>query len=116
VLQKRSGFGMLGGADIFTASVGGVKLHEPAADLAVALAMVSSAQDRGVPPDLIALGEVGLTGEIRSVSGIERRLAAAARLGFRRALVPRLSGLIPEGMTVIEATDLNAAIANMYDG
>ncbi|WP_045879438.1 DNA repair protein RadA [Pseudofrankia sp. DC12] len=116
VLQKRSGFGMLGGADIFTASVGGVRLHEPAADLAVALAMVSSAQDRPVPPDLIALGEVGLTGEIRAVSGVERRLAAAARLGFRRALVPRMSGMIPDGMTVTEATDLNTAIANMYNG
>jgi len=115
VLQKRSGFGMLGGADIFTASIGGVRLHEPAADLAVALAMVSSAQDRPVPPDLIALGEVGLTGEVRAVSGVERRLAAAARLGFRRALVPRLSGMIPEGMAVTEVTDLNTAITNMYD-
>jgi DNA repair protein RadA/Sms len=76
--------------------------------------MVSSAQDRPVPPDLVALGEVGLTGEIRSVSGVERRLAAAARLGFRRALVPRLSGMVPDGMTVTEATDLNTAIAKMY--
>ncbi|MBL7496199.1 DNA repair protein RadA [Frankia sp. CNm7] len=116
VLQKRAGFAMLGGSDIFTASIGGVRLHEPAADLAVALAMVSSAQERAVPPDLIALGEVGLTGEIRAVSGVERRLAAAARLGFRRALVPRLSGMTPEGMTVTEVTDVNTAISNMYVG
>ncbi|MDT3441717.1 MULTISPECIES: DNA repair protein RadA [unclassified Pseudofrankia] len=116
VLQKRSGFSSLGASDIFTASVGGVRLYEPASDLAVALAMVSSAQERAIPPDLIALGEVGLTGEIRSVSGVERRLAAASRLGFRRALVPRLSGMTPEGMTVTEVTDLPTAISKMYAG
>jgi DNA repair protein RadA/Sms len=96
--------------------VGGVRLHEPASDLAVALAMVSSAQDRAIPPDLVALGEVGLTGEIRAVSGVERRLAAAARLGFRRALVPRLSGMTPDGMTVTEVTDLPTALREMYAG
>lgn len=116
VLQKRSGFTSLGGSDIFAASVGGVRLYEPASDLAVALAMVSSVQERAIPPDLIALGEVGLTGEIRAVSGVERRLAAAARLGFRRALVPRLSGMTPEGMTVTEVTDLPTAIGEMYAG
>jgi len=116
VLQKRSGFSTLGASDIFAASVGGVRLHEPASDLAVALAMVSSAQDRAIPPDLVALGEVGLTGEIRAVSGVERRLAAAARLGFRRALVPRLSGMTPDGMTVTEVTDLPTALREMYAG
>ena len=114
VLQKRAGFTNLGGCDIFTATVGGVRLIEPASDLAVALAMVSSTRDLAIPPDLVALGEVGLTGEVRSVSGVERRLAAAARLGFRRALVPRLSGMTPEGMTVTEVTDLTTAIDDVF--
>jgi DNA repair protein RadA/Sms len=62
-------------------------VHEPAVDLGLALAMVSSHRDRPVPADIVALGEVGLSGELRSVSQLERRLAEAERLGFKRCLL-----------------------------
>ncbi|MBX6390785.1 MAG: DNA repair protein RadA [Frankia sp.] len=111
VLQKRTpAYRDLSRCDIYAATVGGVRLTEPAADLAVALAMVSSRDDQPLPSDLVAIGEVGLTGEIRPVNGVDRRLAAAARLGFRRALVPRHSGLAPESMTVVEVGDIGQAI------
>ncbi|WP_154675374.1 DNA repair protein RadA [Parafrankia elaeagni] len=104
-----------GRADVYTATVGGVRLAEPAADLAVALATVSAARDHPLPGDLVAIGEVGLAGEVRSVGAVRQRLAAAARLGFRRALVPTGSGEAPEGLVVQEVPDLIAAIAHMYD-
>jgi DNA repair protein RadA/Sms len=115
VVERRAKIGF-GRSDIYTATVGGVRLVEPAADLAIALATVSASTDRPLPADLVAIGEVGLAGEVRTVGGVERRLAAAARLGFRRALVPPLSGLAPEGMSVIEVPDLPTAIARMYAG
>jgi DNA repair protein RadA/Sms len=73
---------------VFAATAGGVRITEPAADLAVCLALASAARDRQVPSDLITIGEVGLGGEVRPVPQLPRRLAEAARLGFRRALVP----------------------------
>lgn len=104
-----------GRADVYAATVGGVRLAEPAADLAVALATVSAARDRPLPADLVAIGEVGLAGEVRVVGAVRQRLAAAARLGFRRALVPSGSGEAPEGLKVMEVPDLIAAIASMHD-
>ncbi|CAO5191104.1 DNA repair protein [Frankia sp. AiPs1] len=95
VVERRVGI-RLGRSDVYTATVGGVRLAEPAADLATALAVVSAMRDRPLPDDLIALGEVGLAGEVRAVGGVPRRLAAAARLGFRRALVP--AGSLPSGL------------------
>ena len=87
VLDKRARVS-LAGHDVFAATAGGVRLTEPAADLAVFLALASAARDRQVPADLAAFGEVGLGGEVRPVPQLVRRLAEAARLGFRRALVP----------------------------
>ncbi len=87
VLQRRAGI-QLGRQDIYAATVGGVRLTEPAIDLAVALALASARSDLGVPGDLVAIGEVGLAGEVRGVPGVARRLAEAERMGFRRALVP----------------------------
>jgi DNA repair protein RadA/Sms len=104
----------LGKADVYAATVGGVRISEPAADLAVALATVSAVHDRPIPPDLIAAGEVGLAGEVRPVGAVRRRLAAAARLGFRRALVPPGSGPAPEGMVLLEVGDLAHAMHQMY--
>jgi len=74
--------------DVFAATVGGVRITEPAADLAVALAVASAARDAALPTDLVAIGEVGLAGEVRPVRAVPRRLAEAARLGFHQALVP----------------------------
>jgi DNA repair protein RadA/Sms len=87
VLERRARIG-LAGNDVFAATAGGVRITEPAADLAVCLALASAARDRQVPSDLVTFGEVGLGGEVRPVPQLPRRLAEAARLGFRRALVP----------------------------
>jgi len=100
-------------ADCYVSTVGGVKVSEPAADLAIALAMAGSVSDRAFPPGTVALGEVGLAGEIREVTGLPRRLAEAARLGFRRAVVP--AGALGSGptlapMEVIEVADIRQAV------
>ncbi len=103
-------------ADCYVSTVGGVRLTEPAADLAVALSMASSVADRALPRGTIALGEVGLAGEIRPVTGVPRRLAEAARLGFARAVVPGGSlggGPTPAGMQVVEVTDIRSAVRLM---
>ncbi len=78
----------IGRCDVFTATVGGIRLTDPAVDLALMLSVVSAAGDNPLPQGLIAMGEVGLAGELRPVRDVRRRLAEAARLGFSRALVP----------------------------
>jgi DNA repair protein RadA/Sms len=106
----RNGKFHLSQREVYAATVGGVKLSEPASDLALALAVGSSAMGQAVPSDLVALGEVGLAGEIRPVTGLARRLSEAARLGFTRALVPADPGLrTPPGMNVVEVSDIRFA-------
>lgn len=87
VLEQR-GQVLLQEADIHTSAVGGVRVVEPAVDLAVLVAVASAQLQRPVPSDLVALGEVGLVGEVRRVTEVDRRLNEAERLGFRRALIP----------------------------
>ena len=87
VLEKRLGL-RFSSCDAFMNVVGGLRLDEPAVDMAVALAMISSITDRVIPDDLIAIGEIGLAGECRAVSNLEQRLKEAARLGFTRAVIP----------------------------
>ena len=87
VLEKRLGLKFYQ-HDVYSNVIGGLRLDEPASDVAVAMALVSSLTDRAVPDDLIAIGELGLSGECRAVSGLEYRVKEAARLGFRRAVVP----------------------------
>ncbi len=101
--------------EVFAATVGGIRVVEPAADLAVALAVASAAFDLPLTGSLVAIGEVGLTGEIRRVGAVNRRLAEAARLGFQMALVPAgcgpaASGPFPAGMKVVEVNDLPTAV------
>jgi DNA repair protein RadA/Sms len=111
VLERRVGV-PLGKRDVFVATVGGVRLTEPATDLALALAVASAAGDLTMWPGLVAVGEVGLAGELRPVSGTDRRLAEAARLGFTHAIVPRGGATgAPTGMKVLEADDLRSALA-----
>jgi DNA repair protein RadA/Sms len=86
-LARHCGLG-LGEHDVHAAAVGGIAATEPAADLAIALAIASDRRDLALPTGLCAIGEVSLSGDVRRVTGIERRLADAARLGFTRALVP----------------------------
>ncbi len=88
VLEKLAGL-RLGGMDIFTNVVGGLKLAEPAIDLAVVLALASSLKEVPVGPEVVVFGEVGLSGEIRAVSQAETRLKEAAKIGFRRAVVSK---------------------------
>ncbi len=97
VLQRRAGL-KLGKQDVYAATVGGVRLTEPSVDLAVAVALASSTANLSVPPGVVAIGEVGLAGEVRRVAGLPRRLAEAERMGFRRAIVPSGSA----GLEVVE--------------
>ncbi len=89
VLSKRLGL-KLGSQDIIASATGGIRVNEPAADLAIALAIASSFSSMAVKPGLVAVGEIGLSGELRAVSQLDRRLAEAARLGFKHCLVPRV--------------------------
>jgi DNA repair protein RadA/Sms len=110
VLEQRGRIHQIGKCDIYSATVGGVKLSEPSADLAVALALASAASDTPLPKNLVAIGEVGLAGEVRRVTGVQRRLAEASRLGFTHALVPPDAGKIPAGMRVKEVADVGEAL------
>jgi DNA repair protein RadA/Sms len=96
--------------DVHTVAAGGVKVVEPGADLAVALAIISAYTDCPVADDLVACGEVGLGGEIRQVGHTARRLAEAARLGFRHAVVPMSAPEPPAGITALRAPTLHEAV------
>ena len=87
VLEKRGGIKM-SSCDAYLNIIGGLTLEEPAADLAAVVAVASSYLDTPVPPDLVAIGEVGLTGELRSVNQLEQRVSEAQRLGFKKCLIP----------------------------
>ena len=112
VLERRARL-RLGGRDVFAATAAGVRLGEPAADLAVCLALASAEADQPLPADLVAFGEVGLGGEVRPVPGLGWRLAEAARLGFRRALVPAGSNVTAEGLDLVEASSVRAVLADV---
>ena len=88
VAEKRAGL-KLSAFDAYINVIGGLRLDEPGADLSIALAVASSYRDIPISDDLVAIGEIGLTGEIRSVSNLNQRLIEAARLGFKRCLIPR---------------------------
>ncbi|RYG66816.1 DNA repair protein RadA, partial [bacterium] len=111
VLNRHAGLG-LQEHDVFANVVGGLTIDEPAADLPLALALVSSLRDRALDNSLVAFGEVGLTGEIRPVAYGEERLREAAKQGFTRALVPKdnVPRSPPAGVTVIAATRIDQAL------
>lgn len=114
VLGRRAGIG-LGSHDVYANLAGGLELDDPGLDLPLCLALASSLRDRPVPRDLVAIGEVGLLGELRPVPGLERRLREAARLGFRSAIVPSSRrGDMPAvaGMEVIAVANLRSAIGH----
>ena len=101
------------GQDVFVSTVGGVRIGEPAADLAITLALASAALETPLPPRMVAFGEVGLSGEVRPVPGLGRRLAEAARLGFTTAAVPlggTVSVPVPAGLKVIEIGQVVEAV------
>ena len=112
VMEKRAGM-KLSAFDTYINVIGGLRLDEPAADLPVALAVASSYRDQPIASDLAAIGEIGLTGEIRAVSNISQRLAEIRRLGFSKCIIPKKSGIkleIPEGLTVYQVKNLREAI------
>jgi DNA repair protein RadA/Sms len=115
VLSKRVGID-LSDQDIFVNVVGGMRVDEPAADLAVAIAIASSFRNRPVHADLAIMGEVGLSGELRSVGQLARRLHEAGKLGFTRALTPRSTlqrsggDSLPQGIEVIGVRTLYDAL------
>ena len=96
--------------EVYVSTVGGARVVDPAADLAVALAVASAAAEHAFHRPLIALGEVGLSGEVRRVAGVERRIAEAARLGFGLALVPPGSTIGLRGMRAVEVGTVAAAV------
>ena len=113
VLEKRGGL-LLSNCDFYVNVIGGLTLDEPAADLALIVALASSFRDKPVPYNLAAVGEVGLTGELRSVNAINQRLSEVRRLGFTKCLVPsRSSGklLAPDGLDLIRVGNIREAIA-----
>ena len=112
VLDKRGGLS-LSGCDAYINVIGGLELDEPAADLATVLAIASSAKDRVISAETAAIGEVGLTGEIRSVSAMNQRLTEVARLGFTRCVIPaRSKGEIkaPKGLDLISVRNIREAM------
>jgi DNA repair protein RadA/Sms len=110
VLSRRVGL-KLDSQDIIANVTGGLKIKEPAADLGIALAITSSHRDVAVDPELAAVGEVGLSGELRGVSQLERRVSEAARLGFKRCLVPKVGAKVDgRGIKLIPAGTLREAI------
>ena len=96
--------------DVYALAVGGVRVNEPGADLALGLAVASALRGRPAPPDLVACGEVGLGGELRQVAHTPRRLAEAARLGFKRAMVPYSAPQTVEGIELMRVGTLADAI------
>ena len=110
VLGRRAGVA-LATHDVYANLAGGIAVEEPGLDLPIAIALASSVRDRPVLPGTVAIGEVGLLGELRGVAGLERRLREAARLGFRRAVVPRpvRGGAAPVGIPVEGSSGAGAA-------
>ena len=112
VSEKRGGM-KLSAFDAYINVIGGLKLDEPGADLPLVLAVASSYRDQPIRSDLVAIGEVGLTGEIRSVAQINKRLAEVARLGFKHCIIPKNTSeklIIPDGLTVFMTKNIREAI------
>jgi DNA repair protein RadA/Sms len=112
VLEKRGGMSV-SGSDAYINVIGGLELDEPAADLATILAIASSARDRVIDHNTAAIGEVGLTGEIRSVNNLNQRLAEIARLGFKKCVIPahvRGEVVHPQGLELVSVKNVREAI------
>lgn len=112
VLERRAGL-KVSATDIYLSTVGGMRLMDPSSDLAVAMAMASAYADTPLPSTTVVIGEVGLAGDLRKVTGMDRRLAEAARLGFTTALVPVGCGSVPKGFRAIESATIGDALRSM---
>jgi DNA repair protein RadA/Sms len=109
----------MGDAEVYVATVGGIAAHEPACDLAIGLALISAAREWPIPPTICAIGEVSLSGDVRRVPNLSKRLAEAGRLGFTTVLVPAAhagEALPPgpvEGVRTIPVATINDAMASI---
>ena len=117
VLEKRAGF-KLGVKDVFLNMAGGLKVNDPACDLAIICSVLSSNFDFAIPSDVCFAGEVGLSGEIRPVSQTDRRVTEARRLGFKRIFISSFGNTdnIPEGIEVIRVADVPALCRILFKG
>jgi DNA repair protein RadA/Sms len=111
VLQRRAGL-TIGSDDVYVSVAGGARVIEPGADLAIVLAVTGAKRDRAIPDDVVALGEVGLGGEVRQVPQAARRLTEAVRLGFRRAIVPRTTAPV-DGLECLPVDTVADALARV---
>jgi len=112
VLQKKGGV-YLSQQDAYVNAIGGIKVNEPAADLAISISIFSSLHDIPVDPRLVAVGEVGLTGEIRNVNQISLRIAEAEKMGFQKCLIPEQSMdnlRVNSSIEIIPVSDISQAI------
>jgi DNA repair protein RadA/Sms len=113
VIERRTELKRVANQDVYVSTVGGARLGEPATDLAVALAVVGATIDVAISRDLVVVGEIGLGGEIRQVAQLPRRLAEAARLGYRRAIVPAGAPAV-DGIVNLPVDTIADAIVEMY--
>ncbi len=113
VLEKRGGL-MVNSCDAYINVIGGLTLDEPAADLALILSLASGFRDKPIPSDLVAIGEVGLTGELRSVSSLGQRLSEVRRIGFTKCMIPERGSarvIQPDGLQLIRVRNIREALA-----
>jgi DNA repair protein RadA/Sms len=112
-VTERAGRLKLWDKDVFLSTVAGAKISDPGADLGMCLSIASAVTDKALPIDLVAIGEVALSGDIRPVPGINQRLTEAARLGFVTALVPKGTKLPAsiKGLKLVEVDNLTSALA-----
>ena len=116
-MEKRLGMN-LQGEDIFVNLAGGIKITEPALDLGVAAAIASSFQNRPIDPEIVLLGEIGLTGEVRTVIQLDARLVESRRLGFKRCIVPhsakKTKDLLSPGMKISFVKNLSEVFEQIF--
>lgn len=115
VLEKRGGL-LVNSCDAYINVIGGLELDEPAVDLATIIALASSFRDKAVPGDLAAIGEIGLTGELRSVNAINQRLAEVRRLGFAKCVIPSRCGkvIVPDGLRLIQCHNIREVLSAVF--
>ncbi len=113
VLERRVGLHLIAQQDVFVSSLGGVQLPEPAADLAIAIAIASSLKERPAQRRDLAIGEVGLTGEVRSVTSVSQRIHEAKRVGFTRCFVAagRGGAVAVDGIELVPVHHVRDAVA-----
>jgi DNA repair protein RadA/Sms len=114
VLEKHAGLAIAVN-DVYLSTVGGMRLTDPSADLAVAIALASAYVNLPVPTTAVMIGEVGLAGDLRRVTGMERRLSEAARQGFTTALMPPGCDAVPTGLRALPAANIVAALQHLLD-